>query len=644
MPRNSSDALTPGTVPVPTRAVPYRGARTGWATRLRVAYPSGAGLAMGELLLETIRDALELIGPDRRRKFVAVGLLATIVSALESVAALLVLVLMRLVLEPGEIPEVPILGDVTRFFPTASFQDLVLWFTIAFGLFMLLRSAAFMIQQYAIGRVAENTGVLLADRLFDGYLSMPYEFHLRRNSAELIRNAYDNVGQIVNSVFAPMATVFAESMLVVTMIGVLVVVSPVATLAAVALMLVAVAVTFAIVQPRLRRLGRERQKSAKSAMQHLQQGLGGLRDVKILGREQGFATSFRGARGVMARSEYLKSVLAYVPRVSIETALMGFVLGAVVIATFQDNIEGMLATVGLFAYAGLRLQPSLQKIATSLNNLRYAQAAVDDLKHDMAHVDASVAERRALDIDPMPLPFEDRVSFEGVTFRYAGSDLPALSDVDLEVRKGESIGVCGHTGGGKTTLLDLLCGLLVPSVGRITVDGKDLAVHSRAWQRSLGVVHQSSFLTDDTLARNIAFGVDLDDIDLDALLLAVEVAQLQDLVAGLDDGLETVVGERGVRLSGGQRQRVTLARAIYRRPEMLVLDEGTSALDHATEAAVVDGLRRLPGNVTLVMVAHRLSSIRDCDRIVFVDGGHIAGIGTYDELRATNDAFRTIAA
>lgn len=572
-----------------------------------------------------------------------VGLLATVVSALEAVAALMVLVLMRLVLEPGQIPTMPLVGDVTRFFPTMSYENLVLWFALIFGLFMLLRSGAFMVQQYVLGRVSENTGLLLADRLFEGYLSMPYEFHLRRNSAELIRNAYDNVQQLVSTVFTPLATVFAESVLVVVMLAILVIASPLATAAAAALMTITVIGMFAFVQPRLKQLGIDRQRAAKSAMQHLQQGLGGLRDVKILGREKGFAASFRRARAVMARSGYLKSVFAYVPRVSIETAFMGFVLAAIVVATFQNAVEGILATVGLFAYAGLRLQPSLQKIATSMNNLRYAQAAVDDLKRDMAQLDASVDERRTLDADPRPLPFEDRVSFEDVSFQYAGADRPALTGVNLEIRKGESIGVCGHTGGGKTTLLDLLCGLLLPTEGRITVDGRDLAIHGRAWQRSLGVVHQSSFLVDDTLAANIALGEDPSDIDEEAMTTAIEVAQLRDVIDPLPDGLETVVGERGVRLSGGQRQRVTLARAIYRQPSMLILDEGTSALDRATEQAVMEGLGRLSPDVTLMMVAHRLSSIRDCDRIVFIDGGRVAGLGTYDELRATNDAFRSIA-
>lgn len=564
-------------------------------------------------------------------------------SILEAIAALFVLVLMRLLLQPGEIPHVPFVGSLTDYFPDASFEDLVLGFAIVFGVFFLVRAGAFLGQQYALGRVAENTGLVLADRLFEGYLSMPYEFHLRRNSAELIRNAYDNVHQLVTGVFKPLATLFAESVLVLVMLIVLLVASPVATAVVTGLMLFTVAVTFAIVQPRLQRLGAERQDAAKSAMQHLQQGLGGLRDIKILGLEKGFASSFRRSRAVMSRAEYLQGTLAYLPRVSIETVFIGFVLGALVVATFQQSVETILATIGLFAYAGLRLQPSLQKIASGLNSLRYAQAAVEDLRDDMSHLDASVRSRNRLDTSPTRLPFRTAIAFEDVAFRYSPSGPNAVADVNLEVIRGESLGICGATGGGKTTFLDLLCGLLLPTSGRIHIDGQDLTKHVRSWQRNLGVVHQSSFLIDDTLRRNIAFGVDEGDIDEAALAQALTIAQLEDFIGQLPDGLDTMVGERGVRLSGGQRQRVTLARAVYRRPDVLLLDEGTSALDNVTESRVVERLRQRSGDVTLIMVAHRLSTIRHCDRIVFFDQGRISGVGTYDDLREASPGFRAFS-
>ncbi|MEY3019528.1 MAG: hypothetical protein RLZZ272_512 [Actinomycetota bacterium] len=215
--------------------------------------------------------------------------------------------------------------------------------------------------------------------------------------------------------------------------------------------------------------------------------------------------------------------------------------------------------------------------------------------------------------------------------------------MDLTIRRGETIGICGSTGGGKTTLVDVLTGLIPPTRGRILVDGVDLAGRERAWQAATGVVPQTVFLTDDSLRANIALGVRPKDIDRDALAAAVDLAQLRDFVSSLPDGLDTVVGERGVRVSGGQRQRIAIARALYRRPELLVFDEGTSALDNLTERELIAALDRLRGSHTVVMVAHRLSTIRDADRVVLVEGGRIAAQGTYDELLATNAAFRRLA-
>lgn len=594
-------------------------------------------------MVATLRKALALIGPARRRRFGLVALLAVVVSGLEAISALLVLALMNFVLEPGSVPDLPIIGDPRTLLPISSYETLVLTFSAVFGVFFLLRGGVFLFQQYALRRVAENTGVLLANRLVDGYLSMPYEFHLTRNSAELIRNAYDNVQQIVTSVFTPMAQLFAEGVLVIVMLAVLLVASPTATVTVALLMLLTVGATFKFVQPRLKRLGQQRQRGARSSLQHLQQGLGGLRDIKILHREQSFTRSFVRAREEMSTAQYWRAAFKYVPRVSIETVFLLFVLGALAIATIQESTESILSTLGLFAYAGLRVQPSLQKIANGLNDLRFAQAPVDELVADLGLLEASVEERERIDQDPTPLAFEDAIRFDAVSFRYAGADEYALRGIDLEIQRGESIGIAGATGGGKTTLVDLFCGLLLPTEGRITVDGTDLSVHSRAWQRNIGVVHQSSFLTDDTLRSNVAFGTDEEDIDDGEVLRALDMAELGGLVDDLPDGLDTMVGERGVRLSGGQRQRVTLARALYRRPSVLVLDEGTAALDNTTEARVMDNLRLLQGEVTVMMVAHRLSTIQRCDRILFLDEGRLAGIGTYEELKASNASFRAMA-
>ena len=594
-------------------------------------------------MLANLRNAFLLVPSKRRTRFVLVGLMALVVTALEAISAIFILIVLRLVVDPGQIPTLPVIGDLQQLFPSSTYEQFVLAGALAFGIFFALRAFVFLLQQYAVARVVENTGVLIADELVQGYLAMPYEFHVRRNSSELIRNVYDSVQQLISSVFMPLSIMFAEAVLVLGLLGVLLVTSPLMTLAATLFMGGLVAVSLLGVQPRLRNLGRERQAAATRTLQSLQQGFQGVRDIKVLGREHTFARSFHSVRTVMARAQYQKSALLYVPRVMLETSFLLAILAALAIAARQGEMSSLISTLGLFAYAGLRIQPSLQKIAMALNNVRYSEAAAEDLRHELL-LTATFRAKLELTIADEPLAFTNLLEVRDVSFRYAGAGDDALSHVDFEFRRGESIGICGETGGGKTTLLDLLCGLLLPTNGRIAIDGVTLGPeNARAWRHNIGVVHQSSFLIDDTLRRNIALGVRDDEVDGDAVAESIKIAQLEDFVAELPDGLDTIVGESGARLSGGQRQRVTLARALYRRPAVLVLDEGTSALDNATETRIMQHLLGGSEGTTLVMVAHRLSTIERCDRIVYIEAGKVAAKGTYTELMTASAGFRDIA-
>lgn len=573
-----------------------------------------------------------------------VAVLSVIVSALEAVSAVLVLIILRFVVEPGSVPSFPVVGDVRRFFPGLSYRDLVLGASAAFAVFFVARAVVFLFQQYAVARVSQNTGVMLADRLVDGYLSMPYEFHLQRNSSELIRNAYDNVSQVVAGVFMPVTSLVAEVAMTLAMLGVLLVASPSGTLVASVVMGLVVWFSLRVVQPRLRFRGQQRQVAARSALQHLQQGLGGLRDIKVLGKESVFSRSFLEVRSEMAAAEYHRATLTYVPRVAMEVTFLLLVLSALAVAVSQGQVGEVFSTLGLFAYAGLRLQPSLQKIANSANSLRYAEPAIDDLVGDLALLDASASARALSGRDTRALPLRGSLELRNVHFKYATADREALRGIDLVVRRGESIGIAGATGGGKTTLLDIICGLLEPTEGGVYVDGVNISRHVREWQRGLGVVHQNSFLIDDTLRRNIALGVADDAVDPDLLERCVEVASLRSVVDEMPDGLDTRVGERGIRLSGGQKQRITLARALYRQPQVLILDEGTAALDNETERLVIRGVEELAGETTVIMVAHRLTTIQRCERIVFLADGRIDAIGSFSELVRTNETFRRMSA
>lgn len=590
-------------------------------------------------MLDTLRMTFDLVGREDRGRWLFVVLAAVTASAFEMLGAVLVFVLLGLVAQPSSGVELPLLGDVRGWFPGVDDQVFLLAAACSLVVFFLVRVVVQIGFQYVKQRMAHVAGARLAARLAEGYLRLPYAFHLRRNSSELVRNAHQTVEEIAKRCFVPVVQVLGESIVILGLVVVMVIVAPAATAGAVVVVGGAAAVLLKVVQPRLKRLGGRAQEMRKQSLATLQQSLHGIRDVKILGTEAHFGRAYADSRHQLARSFYLHGAVTELPRHVIETALISFILALFGFAVVTDvGTDQLLSTLGLFAYAGMRIMPSLQKVVSGLNDLRFSADAVE-------HVHADVALIRAVE-DPgrgVEVTFDDVLRLRNVSYTYDESEHPALAEVDLEIRPGEVVGICGPTGGGKTTLTDLITGILPPTSGRVEVDGTDLQDAIPSWFGHLGVVPQMVFLMDDTLRANIALGLAADEIDDDAVRAAVHLAQLDEFVASLPHGLDTEVGERGVRISGGQRQRVAIARALYRRPAVLVFDEGTSALDNVTEATLIRSLERLRGSHTVLLVAHRLSTVRNCDKIVFLEHGRITAVGSFDELRRHSAGFRALA-
>lgn len=591
-------------------------------------------------MLTTLRQAFHLIGRDQRGRWVVLVLLALVASGFEMLGAALVYVLLALVVDPGGAIELPLVGDVRSLAGDIGDRTLLLNLLVGMGLFFLLRAGVQVGVTYVQQRVAQNAGARLSNRFVEGYLSWPYAMHLHRNSSELIRNGHQAVKQLVSQVFVPVIRVSAELILIVGMVALLVFVAPAATGLAVLVVGGAAVLLLFLVQPRLKRLGAVSHETSRETLGALQQALQGVRDIKLLGRERYFARRYGRSRLRYARANYLYSAVTELPHTIMELALISFILLFFGVAIGTDlNSQDALSVLGLFAYAGLRIQPSLQRIITGLNNIKYSTAPLADLHTDLVAVEKMSTP--ADDVDP--LPFDNAIVLRDVSFKYEGTSRDALTGINLTINRGEEIGICGPTGGGKTTLVDLITGLLTPTTGEITVDGQDLRRHARRWQRNLGVVPQAVFLTDDTLRRNIALGIPDREIDEAAVNRAIELAQLTDFIGSLPDGFDTTVGERGVRLSGGQRQRIAIARALYHNPAVLVFDEGTSALDTATEAALMRAVENLRGERTIIHIAHRLSTVQNSDKVIFIEEGCVSAVGSFDELRYSNERFRQMA-
>lgn len=588
-----------------------------------------------------LRTTRELLRDERWSHWVLVFALALMATAAEALAAALIYVLLGMVAGDGELA-LPLVGSLERYVAGVETQTMFVAVSVVIAVFFVLRAILLVVQAYVQHRVTLHAGVRVARRLFAGYLSMPYPFHLRRNSSELIRNCHESISILTRDVLHPGIKAVSEGLVTLGVIGVLLWTAPLASVVAVGVLGLTAGILLRIVHPRIEHWGAVHQEQVTRTFKVLQQGLGGIREILVLGRQPTFSRTFEQTKRGLARANYSKTTLSEVPRAAMEAALVIFIVCFFLVAvTTRGTALDAVPVLGVFAYAAMRLKPSTTVIIRSLNSVRFAGPAVEQLRAELALIDAAASTGAATDANP--LPFEHRLSLEDVAFTYEQARVPALSDVTFGIERGSAIGVVGPTGAGKTTLLDLLLGLLPPTRGRITVDGVDIHEDIAGWRRNLGVVPQSIFLTDDTLRRNIAFGVEDDEIDDAQVLRAVRLAQLEPFLEGLPDGLDTELGERGVRVSGGQRQRIAIARALYWDPAVLVFDEGTSALDNRTEAEFMQALRNLRGTRTIIMVAHRLSTVRDCDQIVVIDQGRVLDVGTYDGLLAESASFRQLA-
>lgn len=468
----------------------------------------------------------------------------------------------------------------------------------------------------------------LSERLFTSYLRQPYAFHLQRNSAQLIRNAVTETNVFSQTVLVAGLQCLAESLVMVGIVLLMLIVEPLGTLAVIGALGAAVWAFHRVTVRQIARWGVDRQEHEGRRIQYLQQGLGGAKDVKLLGREEEFLNEFGVHNTGYARAGRRFGFVTQLPRLWLELlAVIGLAALVLVMIWHGRSVESLLPALGLFAVGAFRLMPSANRVLSATQNVRYGLPVIDVLYRELRELPPTHPPERG-----RPLIFSDALVLDRVTYRYPVADRPSLEEVSLRIPHGSSVGFIGPTGAGKSTLVDILLGLLAPDRGQVIVDGVDIATNPRGWQDQIGYVPQSIYLTDDTLRRNVAFGVPNDQIDEAAVWRAIRAARLESMVSDLSGGLGTVVGERGIRLSGGERQRIGIARALYHDPAVLVLDEATSSLDTETEREVMDTVRELRGSRTLVIVAHRLSTVEQCDRLFRLERGRVVEEGEAEAL------------
>lgn len=461
-------------------------------------------------------------------------------------------------------------------------------------------------------------------KLLSCYLRKPYTFHLQHNTAEVVRNintdvssAYSLVGAIISLITGGLITI--------ALIVYLVLVDPVLTAAIVVGLLIYSVIYYLAVRKPMQEAGQENRRIGMTMIKSIHQAVGGIKEVKVMGREQYFVDTFseNGQAYIKNRKRYL--LLSGLPRHLIEILCVTGVLGLVAYKIgMRQDLSAIVPSLSAFAVAAIKLLPNANSINSTINSMSYLMPSLDAVCEIIDEnfnnpVQKALQESRQAAIDSSAMGEHGDITLENVSFTYPNTDKPVLENVNLTVEYGSSVGICGVTGAGKTTLVDIILGLLEPQEGSVRYDGVDIRQNYAAWQSHIGYVPQNIYLVDESIRANVALGVYAADVDDAKVWRALELAQLADFVRGLRNGLDTVIGERGVRISGGQRQRIGIARALYYDPDILFLDEATSALDNETEKAVMQSIRALSGQKTCIVIAHRLSTIADCEKLYRVE-------------------------
>jgi len=454
--------------------------------------------------------------------------------------------------------------------------------------------------------------ISLSENLFKTYLKKPFEFHLKTNSAELTRNLND-INQFV--VFVKYVLLFLVEIIVLT--GVLILLLYYQPFGAIFSVLIIGTVGFIFhkkIQIKASVWGKDRQIHSGYRLKHIQQGFGAIKDIKILGREDTFIDQFSTHNKKSVLAEFKQSFVLELPRLWLEwLAVLGMVLLIFVMINQEKNLSSFVPTLGLFAAAAFRLLPSITRIMNSVQKIRFALPVINTLSEEFAFSNNSTSQQEPSSNNEIVI--KDYIELNKINFSYPNSTKKILSNLNLKIQCGTSVGLIGASGIGKTTLINIILGLLKVSDGELLVDGKNIYKNIKSWQSQIGYVPQDIYLTDDTIRKNIAFGISEHEINNSQIINTIKGAQLNKFVNTLEKGVDTTVGECGERMSGGQRQRIGIARALYNNPKILVLDEATNSLDDKTEQAIIKEVNYLKGKKTIIMIAHRISTLSNCEKI-----------------------------
>lgn len=596
-------------------------------------------------MLDSFRKILALLQSHERRKVFGIMLLMVVTAFVQTAGIASIMPFLAVLSDPTRVLSNAWLNAAYTALAFDSITSFLYFLGIAAFVVFISGTALQALTHWVITRFSSMQQYHLSRRLMADYMRRPYTFYLSRNSGDLAKTVLQETGQAVSGALMPSMRLLSFTLLAAAIIVLLIAVEPVLAISVAAGLATIYGAIYLIARSWLSRIGKDLVASNRERFTIVAEAFTGAKEIRLLGREQDYLERYRNPSKRFALHQANASLLESLPLYAIEAIAFGGVLLIILLLMSGDGgIATALPLIGLYGLAGKQLIPAFQKIFGTVSSIRFNMPAVENILADLS------AHRVSAPLPPVdkalqPLVPRQSITIDNLTYHYPDTDHPALKNLSLTILANTTVGFVGSSGAGKSTLIDLILGLLEPDQGDLRIDGTPLTTDNvRSWQAGLGYVPQHIFLADQSVAANIALGLPPEDIDHEAVRRAARLANLHDFVTSdLPRGYETIIGERGVRLSGGQRQRIGIARALYCDPTVLIFDEATSALDNTTERAVMEAIHNLSGEKTIILVAHRLTTVKPCSQIYVLDKGSVVEQGSWDELSEQNSFFQRLA-
>tara|TARA_A100001011_G_C14291803_1_gene836532 strand:- start:295 stop:2091 length:1797 start_codon:yes stop_codon:yes gene_type:complete len=595
-------------------------------------------------MIKFILELFSLLTPRQRKSFYFLQILVLVMAFMEILGVASIIPFMALVGDISQLQQDTLAAKVYEASGLSSELQFVFLMGVGVLVMLILATIVSMYTTWKISMFATRVGAEISSKLFNHYIKQDWLFHVNSSSAQLTKKVAVEASRVAIGVVMPLMHMNARFVMALFMGLTIFIYDPIVAIIGLTIFAISYLVLFKLVRSKLHRNGVAISNVNEQRFRLMNESFGGIKDVLLLGRDFDFINRFDKTSDVLAYSQGINSTLTQVPRYFMELVTFGSMITLVLylIVNHNGDLGVILPILSVYALAGFKLLPSFQLIYTSLARIKSNSPGFTSIRKDL--IDSYDTDDTRGEIEKTQLHPKQQLEFQNVTFTYPGNKKSALFEVNISIQVNEVVGIVGPSGSGKSTLIDILLGLINPTQGSLVVDNEIINdTNRRSWQNSIGFVAQDIFLSEGTIAENIAFGVPKDAIDLERVEQTLELAHLTELIQSYKNGIDTKVGERGIKLSGGQCQRIGIARALYHKAEVLIFDEATSSLDGITEKMIMDSINNFSGQKTIIMIAHRLKTVQKCDNIFFLEEGKVTDSGNFKQLLESNENFRNMA-